>query len=388
MIGLVGNNNASGGIVSANNNRTTIIPNGETWSGSAELNSYAGIMVQVTTDQDGTLYIEFSPDGNNWDTSISIPYDASAINTPQPYYKLQRYFRIRFTNTSGSDQTYFRLHTYCGAVGQLTSSISGTVSKSFPANLVRPTDYFSEVAMGKRQGRTTVNKWGINEDVDTASPEIVASFGGAWSPLTHVITTAQTFTITYNNTTDGLGQTGALTLLITYLDANFYSQQAIHTLSNTGSDVTTFTGLGINRAVVLSNGGAGWNVNNITFTATTDGTTQAQIPALRSVTQQVLYHTQINHTLLTDWLFLNALKDSGGGNPKVTFNMYSWSRVTLTRYLVFTYKLDTSINDGLELNPSQKFPFGGREVIWIEATTSANDTSVAARFSGIEEQVT
>lgn len=154
-----------------------------------------------------------------------------------------------------------------------------------------------------------------------------------------------------------------------------------------GSDVTSFTCVGVNRALVLSNGGLGYNVNDITFTATTDTTTQAQIPALKSVTQQALFHTQMNHTLLTDWLFLNALKDTGGGgNPKVEFNMYSFSRVTLTKYLVFTYNIDTADRESEQFKPAQKFPFGGREVIWIEATTTVNNTKANARFSGIEER--
>lgn len=244
-------------------------------------------------------------------------------------------------------------------------------------------DYYSEVAMGNLPGKGTVNKWGVNSSVQAAAPEIIASFGGAFDPLTDIMRTAQTFTIAYDNTVDGDGRTGARSLLFTYIDANYNEVTGIHVLGSSGSDVTAFTGFGINRCLVLSNGGLGWNSANITVTATGDGTTQAQVPAEKSVTQQAIYHTPIGKSLLTDWLFINALKDSGGGSPKATFHMYSWSRVTLTRYDVFEYKLDTNTREARELRPSQKFPFGGREVIWLEADVSANGTSVNARFSGV-----
>ena len=378
----------TGGIVSTANSSTTPLNTATTFTGTGELNEHSDVMVQVTTDQNGTLYMEFSPDGTNWDTSLTFYYDTSRINPPHVLVKGYRYYRTRFTNTSSSNQTYLRLDTYFGGFQKLTAPINGTLAENYDAIVTRPTDYTSEVAMGKRQGRTTVNKWGVNTDVDTASAEIVASFGGAFDPTTDIITTAQTFTIAYDTAIDGLGNTGALSLLITYIDADFISQTAVHTLSNTGSDVTAFSGLGINRALVYSTGGDPYNGNNITITATTDTTTQAQIPQYAGVTQQAYYHTQINHTLLTDWLFLNALKDTGGGgSPKVIFRIYSFSRVTSVRYKVFECRLDTSSQETLELTPSQKFPFGGREVIWIEAETSVNNTSVSARFSGIETRV-
>lgn len=145
-------------------------------------------------------------------------------------------------------------------------------------------NYSYEIALGNVPRAGVVNKFGFNPDIDLASSEVIASFGGSFD-ASNIVTTAQTLTITYNNTTDGLGTTGALTLLITYIDENFIEQSAVHVLSNTGSDVTSFTCLGVNRALVLSSGSNGKNANDITLTATTDTTIQAQIPSESSVTQ-------------------------------------------------------------------------------------------------------
>ena len=246
--------------------------------------------------------------------------------------------------------------------------------------------YSYEVALGNVPNASVVNKFGFNADVDSASPEIVASFGGAYDPGSDVMSSAQTFTITYNNATDGLGTTGALSLFFTYLDENFNEVTAFHTLGSTGSDVTSFTGVGINRVVVLSSGSANTNTNDITITATSDATNQAQIPAGSSVTQQLIYHTGINKTFLLDYVFVNILKLSGGSSPRVTIVGYSWSRVTQTNYKIFDFDIDTSVKNELQIKLNEPLILTGREVVYFTAETNTNNTKVNMRFSGVVQQ--
>lgn len=372
-------------LLSEHNTFSKTLPSGGGVTGGGELNEYPDVMITASSSGAAELYVEFSIDNEvTWSVLGPFVLDPSRINAPHILVKGYRHFRVRVVDTSGSNNT-INVSTVYGSFQKLTASLNATLSENYDATVVRPTDYNSEVAMGKRQGRNVVHKWGRNINFGT-SEELLSSFGGAFTPA-NIITTAQTLTITYNNTTDGLGTTGALAILITHLDEDFKEQQVIHVLGNTGSDVTSFTTLGVNRAVVVSFGGIGWNVNSITMTATTLGTIQAQIPALASVTQQAIFHTQINNNLMLDWLFLSALKSSGGGSPKVTFKIYSWSRVTLGRYLVFDYELDTSIKDSLELTPPQKFVFGGREVIYVTVQSSATSTNARTRFAGIQERI-
>lgn len=380
------------GILSENNNSTTPLLASDSFVGIAEQTDHPNLLVQVKTDQDGTLYVEFSPDGTNWDTSLSFSYHPERINPPHVFVKASRYIRIRFTNTTASNQTYFRLHTYFGEFNQLTAPINGVLAENYDATVVRPTNYSDEVAMGKRAGRTTWQKFGFNNDVDTGNDELIASWAGAtsstWDPTTQVITSAQTFTITYNNATDGLGQTGATQLLIYYLDSNYERQVGVHVLSNTGSDVTSFSGLGISRALVYANGGLGYNANDITITATTDGTTQSEIPAGKSVSQQLLFHTQIGHNFLCKQIRANCLRISGAGTqPVVTITLWSYSRVTNTKYQVFSQRLDTDVENSFDVNFNEPLVFGGREVIYMTATTTVNNTVVSGRFLGIEERI-
>ena len=352
-----------------------------TWEDVSEYNS---VIVAATTDQDGTYHVQFSPDGVNIDSSLTKYYRIGQINAPHRFTIARSYCRIVFENTSVADQTELRLQTTFGTKTELNAPLDGTVAQDFDATITRPTDFHSEVALNLRQGVTTVNKFGYNLNVNTIQEEVIASFGGTFDPTTDIMTVAQSFTVTFNSSTDGIGNTGALSLLIDYIDGNFELQQAIHVLGPSGSDLTAFTGLGINRIVVLSNGGAGFNNNTITFTATTDGTTQAEIPAESSVTQQCIYHTPINQNFLLEWLYFSPSGASGGFFPtsaKLNIKLYSWSRVTSTRYDVANLYLDAgSPND--PITTLVPFQIGGREVLYATVTTDTAGTEVSGRFSG------
>ena len=155
----------TGGIVSTDNSSTTPLASLATFTGTGELNNYSDVMIQVTTDQNGTLYVEFSPDGTNWDTSLTFQYDTARINPPHVFVKGYRYYRTRFTNDSASAQTYLRLDTYYGGFQKLTTPINGTLAENYDAIVTRPSSFQYETAMGKRQGNLTINKFAFNDDV-------------------------------------------------------------------------------------------------------------------------------------------------------------------------------------------------------------------------------
>lgn len=276
------------------------------------------------------------------------------------------------TSESGSE-TYTEA-TLLTFLRTYTSFFLSSSSESIP--------YDVQLALGQITDSGLVNKFGYNPDIDNGQEEIIASFGGAFDPLTNVITTAQTFDITYNSGTDGDSTTGALSLLVTYIDSSFNEVSSVHVLGSTGSDTTSFSGYGINRCLVLSNGGDGFNNSDITIKATTDTTTQAFIPAESSVTQQMIYHTPISKNLLINHISINILKTSGGSTPKVTVKGYSWSRVTETRYEFFKKELDTGISNDLDPNFNQPIVTNGREVIYFTLETDQNNTSVNGRFGG------
>lgn len=188
------------------NSTTTPLASGATFTGVGELNNLPDVKVTVSTDQDCTLYLEFSPDGTNWDSSIPIEFLNSDVKPPQVFTKGNRYFRVRLENTSASAQTYLRLHTYYGDFKKLTSSIDSVIPQTFGATVTRPIDFNLMVVKDLYQGHQLTLKDGINPDIDTGStPEDIWGGGGTYTgfPTTAaagemVVSGADTGTVFYS----------------------------------------------------------------------------------------------------------------------------------------------------------------------------------------------
>lgn len=145
---------------------------------------------------------------------------------------------------------------------------------------------------------------------------------------------------------------------------------------------TTNSYLGVNRLTVFQSGSADSNVGTITATATTSGNTMATMPAGQGTSQQCILYVPRNHQFLATWLYLDAIKSSGGGNPEVTFYGYVYSAVVGARFEVYRDSIDTAVAEHIDIHPSEPFVIGEKSIYWIEARTNANNTSVRGRFSG------
>ena len=370
-----------------NNTSTTPLASEATFTGQWELNPFPDVMVSLITDNTGTLYFDFSNDGVNADSTFPVQgfAVASGVHEFHTAVKGPRYFRVRLVNDTGA-QTYLRLYTYFGAFRQGNLPLNQSVGLDADAQLVRSTVPQDEIGISRRSGVTSWNKFGYNTDVDAAAAEVVAAFGGTFTPMT----TADTFDITYNNATDGSGggATGATQLTFFYIDADGLPAVAAHTLGSDGSDTTAFTGLGINRVAVSASGTADGNVNDITVTATTAGTNQASVPAGGSTTQQAIFFVGSNHTALIRFMRVTVDRSSGGGSPRVQVKGFAYNRGVDTKYEVFRDTINTSIRQGFELEDPIGFKLNATDVFWLEASTSANNTEIDVRFSLNEYQIT
>jgi len=91
---------------------TTALGSGSTYTGdSVEVDKYTRLCGTVIADQDGTVYIDQSSDGSNWDYTSSFDFTAGnglafSVEVIAPYG------RLRVTNTSGSAQTYLRAYMF------------------------------------------------------------------------------------------------------------------------------------------------------------------------------------------------------------------------------------------------------------------------------------
>lgn len=97
------------------NSSTTLLAAAATFTGAKQLNTAQGALVTIKTDQVGTLFIDLSDDGTNWEVLGGAGFPVAAnVYEEHSIFKGSRYIRVRFTNTSGSTQTVMRLYTYYG----------------------------------------------------------------------------------------------------------------------------------------------------------------------------------------------------------------------------------------------------------------------------------
>lgn len=365
--------------ISNANSSATLLASGATFTGTAEdVSGYDSLVVAVKTDQNGTLTVQFSNDGTNWDSTLTRYYRTAQIEAPHRFTITRKFARVTFTNSSASSQTYLRLQTSFGDKTALNAPADSVLAQDYDATVVRPTDYRFEVALGRRQGATLWNKFGYNADVDTGT-EVVASWGGTFTPMT----TARTLSVVSTSTADASGGTGANSLIVYGVDANREAQTVVVTLNGTTPVVTTETWLGVNRMAIYVSGSGQVNAGTITATATTDATTQAQIPIGVGTSQQCIFFTQPNHQALIEWLTVTTLRQSAQ-NPVVTVKAWVYSAVSGSKYEVFRINIDTAVSNDIELAPPLPFPVGESSCFWLEATTDRDNTIVSARFSLVE----
>jgi hypothetical protein len=92
------------------NSSRTALGISQTFTGQAEnCVEYTSVSVSCYTDQNGTLYVEFSNDSINWDFSSSYSISASVANNQTEQVK-GRYYRCRLVN-GATAQTLLRLQT-------------------------------------------------------------------------------------------------------------------------------------------------------------------------------------------------------------------------------------------------------------------------------------
>ena len=334
------------------------------------------IIVAVKTDQDGTLTVEFSPDGTNADSTLTRYYRTGQIEAPHRFTVTRRYFRVKFTNTSASNQTYFRLQTMFSNAVNLNAPMDSTLSQDFDATVVRPTDFHTEVALGRRQGATLWNKFAYNEDVDVGT-EVIASWGGTFQYLT----SGETIDIVSTSTADDLLSTGAQRIVVYGVDENWESAIEVVEMDGTATVTTSSSWIGINRVSIFKAGTGLKNAGTITITATTSGYTMAQMPTGQGTTQQAIFYVPVGHQFLAEWLYFNVIKPSGQ-DPIVDFFGYVYSDVATSEFEILRDSIDTADNNHIELTPPMPFVIGEKSILWFTATTDKADTNVRVRFSG------
>lgn len=164
------------------NSTTTPLAGSATFTGQAEFIDTPDVAVSCKTDQDGTLFFDFSNDGGaNYDTFPSAGFEVHAgIHEFHTAVKLGRDFRVRLVNNSASVQSYLRLYTYYGTFRAGNAPVNQTLGNDADATVVRTFPQEVDRALGRLGGVSQRDKFGYAPDLGIA---IQAGDTGSWSDL-------------------------------------------------------------------------------------------------------------------------------------------------------------------------------------------------------------
>lgn len=194
-----------------------------------DVSAHPSIVVSCKTDQNGILYVEFSIDGINWDSSLSYAVTAN-LNEPHRLTVTKKYARVRFVNSSSSNQTYFRLQTLSGNQTALCSPLNLQIQSDADTTVVRPVDFNLLVAEGLYQNRAFTVKDGLNADIDTGTvPEDITNEGGIYQGFPFAAAAAEIVVAG--------GDTG--TVYYSYLESDTSTEYTIGSKAVTGAGTYT-----------------------------------------------------------------------------------------------------------------------------------------------------
>lgn len=290
------------GKVCPDNSTETPLSAGATFTGvAAEVSQYSIITVVVDSDQDGTLKMQFSTDGVNWDRSKNIVIDQTiGSGSPHTLEVISKYFRVVLVNGS-SNQTHLRLQTlfHVYKSGFLTSSPDEVISKINDAQLSRVSnDPILDISRGLYADKSSIHKFGFNGTVPNGSFADIWAYGPSDATYNWP-TTDEAFRIRAGgNVADTAAGNGAREVTIVFLDANGDQQQeSLATAGASASASTSATGRRVLRAWVSASGVYGAsNTGQILIENETSGQILAAITAEFGQTQLSMYTVPLGYT--------------------------------------------------------------------------------------------
>jgi len=193
-----------------------------------------------------------------------------------------------------------------GATQNLKSSTDGTDEVTHHNVDKAGIPFGIQAAMRTYPRLATVNKFGLNADIDTASaPEDLWSGGGKYV----FPNTAGTLDISSDNAADTVTGTGAQLVVVVGLDENWNLSKEIVALDGTTPITTIDTYIRVFRAYVEEAGSSGVNTGIITCQHNTLGASVAQIDAGEGQALMAVYTVPAGKTAYMDNWYGSMIKD-------------------------------------------------------------------------------
>ena len=237
-------------------------------------------------------------------------------------------------------------------------------------------DFHTEVSKGLVPKHSFIHKFGHNLEIDTNSaPETIWSAGGLYV----FPSSADTLKIISSDFDDnGTGTTGALTIKVQGLDANYDAIEEDFTLNGQTAVTGNKEFLRVYRAFVTSAGSSEYNEGVITINNSDDTLTLATIPAEGGQTQMAVYTIPRNYKgYLTS--FSGAINKT---TPSTAIILEMVFRKNSVKRVKQSIAIDTTGSTSFIKHFECPLPIEEKTDIYVNAKeVSANNSGVFSNFS-------
>lgn len=255
---------------SANSTTTALAANG-TYTGQwINVKGYNAVMCVAKSNVSGTLYMDFTNTDNPTvdetpESSLSYAIEAGITEPPHQLVPARAWFRARYINGS-SQQTTFQLVTRIGSYSLVVAPLDKSLPKNADSISVRSISDEIDIARGLRRGYFIRNAFGRNPDIDTGTvPEDLWNGGGVYTGFP--TGSAEKVTVVSSSVNDTSAGSGARTVKIFGLDANYALQEETVTLNGQSlvDSVNTYTRIYRARVITSGSSNTAFNAGTITI---------------------------------------------------------------------------------------------------------------------------
>jgi hypothetical protein len=385
-------------IVDTNNSTTVALGAGVTFTGTwTDVEVWNGITVHMSgtaaTTAPGTVFIDFSHDGNTVHHSLTCTVASVADTPPRSSGTVGQYLRIRYTNGSEAQNT-FSLQTMLHS-----SQVTTYLTDNSGALIV--SDVTVEVALGNVPGFSNGTKFGSVLDIDSGDdPPTVwraadgdrrggafarktfatAASANVWVASTAIADQNIEITLVVNDDTNDLVTTTVATGGIdgTAPQTPTTAQPALdcNTAYLSGPNQTAQGDVWIMRSNNFGAGGAAAGEPSVGF----EGDVLAFIPAGEGRTQQAVYRVPASSTMVVREVHAASAISTGNGRTSLKMRVKppggSW--YTLRPYIMST-------NFSLERPEIMAFAAGTLIEFFLESVANGTDTTVIFNYDLVRE---
>jgi hypothetical protein len=237
-------------------------------------------------------------------------------------------------------------------------------------------DLIGRIALvaGDYSGYADARVFGFNRDVDSASDEDLWSAGGNYNWLTSA-SIVEALSDDANDTSAG---TGARTIQIWGLDANYDEQTEVISLNGTTAVDSANTYIRVFRAKVLTAGSGGTAAGTITVRVDGGGSTVAEIPEGYNRTEMAVYTVPDSKTAYLTHIWASCGDSSTKAYIEVKLQVREYGGVFCNEH---TINLATDGTNAAVYNLPIPLEIGAKADICLTAKTSQDNTQVTGAFS-------